>query len=102
MVCESCQTKQSKGTVCVPDKWKDGSRNTISKTGPVRAGKTNKALVANKVSNQWIPTNSTCRICKSKVQLHMNYCNNCAHKKGICSMCGKKTVDTSAHKMSLT
>ncbi|KAJ1402074.1 cysteine-rich PDZ-binding protein-like protein [Ochromonadaceae sp. CCMP2298] len=99
MVCESCQLKSK--NVCVPDKWKDGARNTIGSAGPVRAGKTNKALAAAKHGAQWIPTNSTCRLCKSKLQLGMHYCNDCAHKKGICAMCGKKTVDTSAHKMTL-
>jgi hypothetical protein len=35
MVCDSCQSKVKK--IIVPDKWKDGSRNSV-----VKAGKTNK------------------------------------------------------------
>eukprot|EP01038_Epipyxis_sp_PR26KG_P003964 gene3964-5684_t len=115
MVCESCELKQR--TICVPDKWKEGSKNHVSSSksssstansnfGGVKAGKTNKALASlSKKANfnaQWLPTNHTCKICKSKVLQNMNYCNDCAHKKGICSMCGKKTVDTASYNMSLT
>lgn len=97
MVCDSCQSKLS--SVCVPDKWKEGSKNSI---GAVKAGKTNKALANLKTKSKWIPSESTCRLCKSKVQQQMHYCNDCAHKKGICTMCGKKAVDVSSHRMSLT
>jgi len=96
MVCESCQEKL-KALAC-PDKWKDGGS---SGGGKVKAGKTNKALAASKASSQWIPKECHCRICKTKTLGSLNFCNNCAHKKGICASCGKKTVDTSAHKMSL-
>lgn len=96
MVCTSCESKLSK--LAVPDKWKEGSKNS---SGAVKAGKTNKALSAAKVANQWIPKDSICRICKQKTQINMNFCNDCAHKKGICTMCGKKCVDVSAHRMSL-
>lgn len=102
MVCDSCQTKVTK--IIVPDKWKEGSRNNVGSSGTggaVKAGKTNKALQLNKASAQWIPNERMCRICKSKVLVQMNFCNNCAHKKGICTMCGKKCVDISNHNMSL-
>lgn len=61
-----------------------------------------QALQRRKASEVWLPSKRACRICKSKVMLQMNYCNDCAHKKGICTMCGRKSVDTSGHKMSLT
>ena len=76
MVCESCQSKLSK--VIVSDKWKDGATNSSSSV----AGKTNKMLLKMKTSAQYIPTKSVCRLCKNKVQHQMNYCNDCAHKKG--------------------
>jgi len=98
MVCEKCQTKLSQ--LCVPDKWKDGASNTVS-GGGIRAGKSNKMLQKMKPNSLWIPQNNSCKICKSKVLANMNYCNDCAHVKGICSMCGKKSVNTSAHRMSL-
>jgi hypothetical protein len=99
MVCDSCQSKVSK--IIVPDKWKDGARNTVA-FGAVKGTKTNKALAAKKQSAQWIPSENTCRLCKSKTLVNMHFCNDCAHKKGICSMCGKKVVDVSSHRMSLT
>eukprot|EP01039_Chlorochromonas_danica_P007353 gene7353-8135_t len=101
MVCESCQSKLSK--VIVPDKWKAGARNVVA-VGGVKAGKTNRLLAAAKKDggSPWIPDESRCRICRSKVQANLHYCNDCAHKKGICAMCGKKTVDTSSYRMTLT
>ena len=59
-------------------------------------------LARKKVSEQWVPESRHCRLCRSKVLARMNYCNDCAHKKGICAMCGNRAVDTSSHKMSLT
>ena len=111
MVCESCQNKVSK--LVVPDKWKDGSRSHIgssssaaggggsSSVGSIKVAKTNRALVGKKVSAQWKPENTICKICKSKLLHGHYYCNNCAHKKGICTMCGKKCADVKSHNMSL-
>lgn len=99
MVCDSCQTKLTK--VAVPDKWKAGARNVVA-VGAIRPGKTNRLLAAKKESSQWVPDESHCRICRTKVQAQMHYCNDCAHKRGICAMCGKKVVDTSSYKMTLT
>ena len=76
MVCDSCQTKVNR--IAVPDKWKEGSRHTASSSsstarsssgpapvvGGVRPGKTNKLLNSQKVSAQWLPSESKCMICK--------------------------------------
>ena len=99
MVCDSCQKKTR--SVCVPDKWKDGARNVIA-VGAVKPGKTNKVLAAQKLNAQWLPSEARCRICRSKVQTNCHYCNDCAHKKGICTMCGKKSIDVSNYNMALT
>lgn len=80
MVCENCEAKL-KAKIIVPDKWKDGSKNTVA-SGNVRAGKTNKALGRLSAKDTWIPKDQICRICKSKVQMTYNFCNDCAHKKG--------------------
>lgn len=100
MVCDACQSKLTQ--LIVPDKWKEGAKNVIGGGGSIKAGKTNKFLEKKKAGAEWLPQENICRICKSKVMLKHHYCNDCAHKKGICSMCGKKAVDVSAHKMSLT
>lgn len=31
---------------------------------------------------------------------HWTWCIDCAYKKGICAMCGKQVLDTSAYKQS--
>ena len=91
MVCDSCEKKLTVAANPGPS----------SKTGgKIKAGKTNKLL--QKAKDTWIPKDTQCRICKSKTQLNYNFCNNCAHQKGICTMCGKKTIDVSKLKMSLT
>jgi len=87
--------------VCVPDKWKDGTSTSSSSSSSLKVGKTNKALANIKALADLTPKNNICRICKSKVQPLMNYCNDCAHKKGICTMCGKRAVDITKHNMKL-
>lgn len=103
MVCSSCETALKKSTVPDPVIGRVGK----SKGGPIRGGSAattaaagyNKALASastpySKVSN--------CRICKSKLHDNsMNFCNDCAHKKGICTRCGKYAVDISKHVMKL-
>ncbi|ORY88996.1 hypothetical protein BCR35DRAFT_300756 [Leucosporidium creatinivorum] len=42
-----------------------------------------------------------CETCKSTVaRAGAKYCQACAYKKGICSMCSKSILDTSQYKMS--
>ena len=35
-----------------------------------------------------------CKICKAERLFEGHYCKDCAFKKGICRLCGKKVVDT--------
>nr|CAH0102428.1 unnamed protein product [Daphnia galeata] len=100
MVCDKCEKKL--GKVITPDPWKTGARNTTEGGG--RKLNENKALTAAKNRfNPYTPKFEGCRICKQKV--HQNgsyYCQPCAYKKGICSMCGKKIIDTKSYKQSST
>jgi len=41
-----------------------------------------------------------CRICKGNLHQPGFYCQRCAYAKGICSMCGKKILDTSSYKQT--
>ncbi|GAA5897250.1 cysteine-rich PDZ-binding protein [Sporobolomyces salmoneus] len=42
-----------------------------------------------------------CAFCKSTVaRPEAQYCQSCAYKKGICSICAKPILDTSQYKMS--
>uniref|UniRef100_A0A8C3FHA5 Cysteine-rich PDZ-binding protein n=1 Tax=Chrysemys picta bellii TaxID=8478 RepID=A0A8C3FHA5_CHRPI len=63
----------------------------------------NKALTSKKARFDPYGKNkfSICRICKSSVhQPGSHYCQGCAYKKGICSMCGKKVLDTKNYKQT--
>ncbi|KAG6933579.1 CXXC repeat containing interactor of PDZ3 domain, partial [Chelydra serpentina] len=99
MVCEKCEKKL--GTVITPDTWKDGARNTTESGG--RKLNENKALTSKKARFDPYGKNkfAICRICKSSVhQPGSHYCQGCAYKKGICSMCGKKVLDTKNYKQT--
>lgn len=90
MVCESCEKKSSK--VIVPDKWKAGARNTNESGG--RKINENKALTSRGRYNP-VAQFSKCQICRQRIHVAGSvYCQSCAYKKGICSGCGKKMLDT--------
>lgn len=96
MVCDSCQGKL--GKVVVPDKWKEGARNTTENAG--RKVGENK-LLTKSAKQTFEPYSVKCKICKQKVhQLGSHYCQGCAYKLGICSMCGKKILDTTSYRQT--
>uniref|UniRef100_K3X4G6 Cysteine-rich PDZ-binding protein n=1 Tax=Globisporangium ultimum (strain ATCC 200006 / CBS 805.95 / DAOM BR144) TaxID=431595 RepID=K3X4G6_GLOUD len=96
MVCDKCEEKLSK--LVVPDKWTDGARNTTGgKDGGRKVGG-NRLL--KKRAERFTPMERKCRICKCKAGQHCHYCNQCAYKKGICAMCGRKVLDTKEFNMS--
>lgn len=44
------------------------------------------------------PLNSRCKECKRSLHSqNVSYCQTCAYKKGLCSMCGVKILDISRH-----
>ncbi|EQC34554.1 cysteine-rich PDZ-binding protein [Saprolegnia diclina VS20] len=96
MVCGKCEEKLSK--LIVPDKWKDGARNTMGGKDGGRKLATNAALGK---KHRFTPMSRACRICKSKVAQNAHYCQDCAYKKGICAMCGRKVADTKMLNMSV-
>ena len=99
MVCDKCQAKL--GKVITPDPWKSGARNTTEGGG--RKLNENKALASKARFNPYKAKFESCRICKQKVhQAGSYYCQPCAYKKGICSMCGKQIIDTKSYKQSST
>ena len=83
------------------DPWKSGARNT-TESGGRKVGE-NKLLTSKK--NRFNPGMShdfpKCRICKTRVhQAGSHYCQECAYKKGICAMCGKKMLATKNYKQT--
>mmetsp|Transcript_16555 Transcript_16555/g.29720 ORF Transcript_16555/g.29720 Transcript_16555/m.29720 type:complete len:106 (-) Transcript_16555:211-528(-) len=105
MVCKKCE-KKLKAVIC-PDPWKAGSKN--SKAGDKgRKVNQNKLLgmarlkkVAPKKKFQAF-NKKKCKICKQQLHQPGYYCQACAYNKGICSMCGKKILDTTFYKQRST
>mmetsp|Transcript_20613 Transcript_20613/g.29831 ORF Transcript_20613/g.29831 Transcript_20613/m.29831 type:complete len:98 (+) Transcript_20613:39-332(+) len=95
MVCNKCEEKLSK--VIVPDKWKSGARNV---GGSQVSGRNNMLLSKKGKNRRFTPMERRCRICKSKVSQDAHYCQECAYKKGICAMCGRRIASTKEYKMS--
>lgn len=104
MVCEKCEKKLS--TVITQDTWKVGSRNTLESGGRklnenkllTQSSKTLAATGSSDTSNAKF---RDCRICKSKChQVGSYYCQQCAYKKMICSMCGIKMGSTKDYNQS--
>jgi len=101
MVCKDCEKKL--GTVICPDTWKDGAKNA-------EAGQTGRKVGQNMLLKKGVPKpaakaatyTSKCGICKVALHQPGAYCNNCAYKKGICSMCGKAIINTKFYKQSTT
>ena len=112
MVCADCEKKQKK--VITPDTWKAGARNTTEfvllkfclsvlvcllnflwffRSGG-RIGGENRLLRRRKMQ----PYQQTCRICKKALMQPGVYCQQCAYKRGVCAMCGKKILDTSEYR----
>ncbi|KAI8804724.1 cysteine-rich PDZ-binding protein-like protein [Cladochytrium replicatum] len=86
MVCGKCESKL--GTLATTDMTGRGGR----------AVNENKLLSQ---KNRFAPYTANCKSCRSRVhQRGSNYCQQCAYKKGICSMCGIKILDTKLYKQS--
>eukprot|EP01126_Amoeba_proteus_P027030 TRINITY_DN2678_c0_g1_i3.p1 TRINITY_DN2678_c0_g1~~TRINITY_DN2678_c0_g1_i3.p1 ORF type:complete len:110 (+),score=17.61 TRINITY_DN2678_c0_g1_i3:162-491(+) len=109
MVCEKCcrpsppfrsnliKGQKKLGALITPEVWKEGSRESLA-----GGRKATNTLLSKKRSERANPYSSKCKICKSKLHQTGYYCHDCAYKKGICSMCGRKILDTSGYKQSMT
>lgn len=80
-------------SVIVPEKWSSSSEQKKKLVG-------NKSSVSKK-SARYTAMKNYCRLCKKTLNLASSkYCQKCAYKKGICSMCGIKVLETKNYKMS--
>ncbi|KAH8833117.1 PDZ-binding protein [Flagelloscypha sp. PMI_526] len=97
MVCGKCEKKLSK--LAAPDPFQSSSK--AIKEGTRKVGE-NKLLGKPGSSRaRFSPYQSGCKDCKQPTtQNKAKYCHGCAYKKGICSICGKKVLDTSSYTMS--
>eukprot|EP01063_Lacrimia_lanifica_P016096 TRINITY_DN22710_c0_g1_i1.p2 TRINITY_DN22710_c0_g1~~TRINITY_DN22710_c0_g1_i1.p2 ORF type:complete len:117 (+),score=39.44 TRINITY_DN22710_c0_g1_i1:90-440(+) len=103
MPCDDCNKK--KRGVIVHDNWKAGATNTV-KSGGVQVGRANMAI--GRQSNRFAPYGGAggapamgksgatleCKSCSKKLMQAAKYCMECANKKGKCSLCGIKLLDT--------
>eukprot|EP01067_Filipodium_phascolosomae_P007788 Filipodium_phascolosomae@DN639_c0_g1_i1.p1 len=100
MVCDKCEKKLTK--IITPDVWKTGSRNVMGGKDGGRKTNENSLLSSKKRFNtRSEPYMNKCQYCHSSLYQGGLYCASCAHKKGLCTMCGKKMVDVSWHNMSM-
>mmetsp|Transcript_2316 Transcript_2316/g.2410 ORF Transcript_2316/g.2410 Transcript_2316/m.2410 type:complete len:112 (-) Transcript_2316:135-470(-) len=109
MVCGKCEKKL--GRLITPEVWQDrpsGSNkakktsSSTTKTSSGRQVNVNMLLIkksTTKASSSQ-PYGRKCRICKTSIEGRHHFCQSCAYTKGICSMCGKKVLDTSMYKQS--
>ena len=104
MVCDTCQTKLKKSSQM--DMFKggsaDGKSHKIGRHGDDRQLNENKLLSKNRFGNMKSGLkgggSKNCRLCKG--MLHANqelYCQHCAFKNGLCTMCGVKVMNTSMY-----
>jgi hypothetical protein len=119
MVCDRCAKKQA--PLVVPDKWREGSRTVDHLAAPKRskahtgssvsseskddlAGRDvggNRILLGNKRARvTGSGSSSKCRLCGGQLLAGHHYCHHCAYKRGICSMCGRKLLDTSGYRQT--
>ncbi|KIY49971.1 hypothetical protein FISHEDRAFT_40240 [Fistulina hepatica ATCC 64428] len=96
MVCKKCEKKLSK--VAAPDPFQATSSSI--KDGSRKVGE-NKLLARGSAKSRYQPYQRHCKDCKSSTtQNNAKYCHGCAYRKGICSICGHKILDTSGYVMS--
>ncbi|PRP89724.1 postsynaptic-related protein [Planoprotostelium fungivorum] len=103
MVCGDCEKKGS--SVACPDPWKDGARDSADrKMNDNKLLNKNKRKMASPYGSGGAKSlyGSKCTTCKQQLHQPGKYCASCAYKGGVCSMCGKKILDTRAYKQSAT
>ncbi|TIA70295.1 hypothetical protein E3P91_03156 [Wallemia ichthyophaga] len=94
--------------VAAPDPFRNKALGASASTS--KAGKTEERddLGKNKLlsKNRYLPYaakdgGSKCKVCKqATARPDARYCQNCAYKRGKCSVCGVKQMDTTYQKMS--
>ncbi|KAJ3770039.1 PDZ-binding protein [Lentinula raphanica] len=97
MVCKKCEKKLSK--VAAPDPFTSSSSSI--KDGSRRVGENKLLSRPGSSKNRFQPYQGKCKDCKQPcTQNQAKYCHGCAYKKGLCSICGKKILDTTGYVMS--
>ena len=102
-VSKNLQSEVWKYEIATPNPWKAGQSSGSNQSSGRKVNE-NKLLSSKKDRFNPYTTNDKfekCRICRTKVhQVKAHYCQECAYKKGICSMCGVKILKTKNYKQS--
>ncbi|GAA5936623.1 hypothetical protein JCM1841_004630 [Sporobolomyces salmonicolor] len=126
MVCAKCEkklAKSSSSSLACSDVWRpaagpstsEAGRNATRKVGenkllsskaryspyapPTAVGGKGKGVAG--VGGKETATMGKCETCRSTVaRAGAKFCQGCAYKKGICSMCAKPILDVRGYKMS--
>jgi hypothetical protein len=78
--------------------------NIFSNGGKVGGG--NKLLSKSKITAAPYSKGATwygskCKTCKAQLHKPGIYCQTCAYTAGVCSICGKKIIETTMYKQSM-
>lgn len=65
----------------VPDKWKEGSRNSDVGAGPSKRSLATNTLIKKKGAKN--PYGGKCELCKKPLHQAGKYCHGCAYSKGV-------------------
>ncbi|KJE91925.1 hypothetical protein CAOG_02980 [Capsaspora owczarzaki ATCC 30864] len=97
MVCKACEAKQR--ALPTTDPFKNKTSKLTGQSSKVRVAD-NKLL--SKAKYTPYQKFEKCLTCKQTCHMpHHKYCQTCAYKRGICSMCGVAIADTSSYKQSV-
>jgi len=105
MPCSKCENKLASLATPSVKKASDlyggvGAPRSTGSSAPERKIGENKML-SKPAKKRFTPYATTCGDCGLRTHQGGKYCQKCAYKRGVCGICGKKILDTSAYKMSV-
>lgn len=96
MVCDRCAANTAKLCTNAPT----APLSSADRTEERKLGA--NMLLKARAKHRLNPISQHCRVCEKSTLGGMHYCQKCAYSRGICSMCGRKILDTTFYKMSTT
>jgi len=101
MPCDDCEKNTKlRGSMICPDPWASGANKDATSGG--RKKSENKLLTTKARYTPYaggggggaMGLDQKCMICKKQLAAGGKYCGECAHRKGVCYICGKQILDT--------
>jgi hypothetical protein len=101
MPCEDCERNPKlRATVICPDPWREGAAAGQSSGGRMKSENkllTTRARYSPYGGGGGLGTGQKCQVCKKQLAAGGKWCQECAHVRGICYICGKQILDTSMY-----